>query len=646
MAQKKNKQSNKKKQQVSETPIESEVRVNESSSVIGSWFKNRAVVSIVLFLLSFVVFIPSLSNDFVWDDVTYIQNKARQLNYSEIGPELIAPEKKSARKAGGYFRPVHQLSLIIDNEIWDTSPFGFHLTNIILHSISTVLLYLLILLLLKEFKIKGREPIALISSVLFALYPLHVESVSFISARGDILAAMFFFLAISFYVLSYRKLFYLLLAGICFLLSFLSKEVAVVLPVIIIAFDLITRRFLKRTNLFKYIVIILIILFYLVIRSQSYKSFSEIITQSGSELSVGFLGIVELFFNTYLFYIIRLIFPYNLNPYIEFVPDWGLVGVGISLIIVLALFAAVFQSIKKKENLTAFSIIWILATLLPAAAVAILSLALTKLADRFLYIPSAAICIIFGYIIYRFSVRLGRAWISYAITAVLAVSFLVVTIDAQKIWKNNLTLWEYVLSKSPNAMGAKLNYANALRASGNYSEALKQYIDISQNDSQLNKKAKMAVIEGLVVAYTDTGNYQQSEKWLDVALSYSDGYEARYYYMKGFIALRRNDPVSAESYFLKSLETEPSSNTYYFLGGIYFIDAQQKQSLERYKKAEEYLNKSVEINPFFSEASLLLSKTYLALGDKQKAKLNAQNALKNAKSQEVVNEAQLILQMK
>ncbi|MGB2691690.1 MAG: hypothetical protein WBB48_07320 [Thermodesulfobacteriota bacterium] len=646
MAKKKNNLSKNKIPVGHELQTEPNDYLDGSTRVIDSFIRNRNMVSIFLFVLAFVVFIPSLSNDFVWDDVSYIQKKAGRLNFSKLGSELIVPELKSRSNAGKYFRPVYQASLIVDNEIWNTSPFGFHLTNIILHSVSTVFLYFLVLLLLKEFHVQGRNSIAFFSSVLFALYPLHVEPVSFISARGDILAAMFFFLAISFYILSYRKIFYLFLAGICFLLSFLSKEVAIVLPIIIIAFDLITFRLLKRTNLIKYSLILLVTTFYLVIRSQSYSTFGEILRKGSSEMTLGFLGVSELFFNTYLFYFIKLVFPYDINPFIGSVPNWGVFGLITSVTLILVLSVAVFVSIKKKENITAFSIVWILATLLPAAIVAILSLAVTKLADRFLYIPSAAICILFGYLIYRISIKFNKAWLSYGITTILAISFLVVSVNGQKMWKNNLSLWEYAVSKSPSAIGAKINYGDALRNSGNPSEALKQYLHVNENNSVLNTKAKLTTTHGIVVSYIDLGNYQQAQKWLDVALTYDQRYRSQYYYLMGFISLRKNDPINAETYFLKSLEIGPSYKTSYLLGGIYFHTAQEQQSFESYKKAEKYLNESLMRNPNFSRASLLLAKTYIALGDKQKARVNAENALRNADSQEVINGAQSILQMK
>lgn len=650
MGKKKNNTSKNKKTVQQNLHTDSQSDLNASSGVIENYIANRVIVSIFLFALAFVVFIPSLNNDFVWDDMSYIENKAHRLKISELGPELIAPELKKKSTAGKYFRPVYQASLILDNEIWNTSPFGFHLTNIILHSLSTVFFYLLVLLLLKEFQIRGPNSIAFLSSVLFAVYPLHVESVSFVSARGDILAAIFFFLAISFYILSYRKFYYLFLATICFLFSFLSKEVAIVLPAIIVAFDLITRRILNRNNLIKYSIIVLVTVLYLVLRSQSYSTFSSILSQSGLDITMGFVGIVELFLNTYLFYFMKMLFPYSLNPFIDSVPNWGVVGLVVSGILVIILLAAVYQSIKKKENITAFSIIWILATLFPAAVVAILSLALTKLADRFLYIPSAAICILFAYVIYRICIKLNKAWLSYAITAVLAISFIIVTLQAQKTWSDSLSLWEEAVRKSPGAVGAKINYGDALRNAGNPSEALKQYLQVEENNSKLNTKAKLTTAHGIVVASIDLGNYQQAEKWLDTALSYDESYKSKYYFIKGFIALRKNEPVIAERYLLKSSELKASPNAYYLLGGIYYYNAESQQSVQGYKKAEEYLIKSLEYSRVFPRASLLLSKTYLALGDKEKAMLNAEIALENARKisgdQEVIDEAKSILQIK
>ena len=169
---------NKKTRKVQDQGISAKLEPNlsENSARINSLIGNKFIVTVFLFLISFLVFIPSLGNEFVWDDISYIKGKASNLNFSNIGPELVVPVVKKSSSGEKYFRPAFQISLILDNEIWDTSAFGFHLTNIILHSVSTVLLYFLVLLLLSEFNVRGREPIAFISCILFALYPLHVDS--------------------------------------------------------------------------------------------------------------------------------------------------------------------------------------------------------------------------------------------------------------------------------------------------------------------------------------------------------------------------------------------------------------------------------------------------------------------------------------
>jgi len=237
-------------------------------------------------------------------------------------------------------------------------------------------------------------------------------------------------------------------------------------------------------------------------------------------------------------------------------------------------------------------------------------------------------------------------WISFALTAIFALSFAVVTVDAQKFWKNNLTLWEYAVERSPNALASKVNYANALRKAGKPSEALKYYLEVQSNNSGLNVMAKITVAHGIVFTYLDLANYKNAEKWLDVVLSYNQRYISKYYYLKGLISLGKDDPESAETYFLKSIKEKNNAKANYLLGGIYFIKAERGKSLSAYKMAQQYLIESLKSRPRFSSSNLLLAKTYLALGDREKARIHAKRALRNAGTQDIANEARSILQMK
>src|SRR3989304_5063231 len=243
---KEHKETKKKKQNVADS-----ARFDKKGIRITSFIRNKGLVALFLFLLSFGVFAPSLKSDFVWDDISRIKDSYYKLNLSDINYKRLFPWLGKGFK-GKHYRPILQISTVIDNEVWGASSFGFHLSNIIFHSVSTALFYLMVLLILGEFRVDKKESIAFLSTLFFALHPIHVESVSFISARADLLCSVFFFLAIIFNILSYRKLWFFILTIFCFYLSLLSKEGAVAFPLVAIGFDLISGRFRSRGHLLRY----------------------------------------------------------------------------------------------------------------------------------------------------------------------------------------------------------------------------------------------------------------------------------------------------------------------------------------------------------------------------------------------------------
>ncbi|MER3447348.1 MAG: hypothetical protein C4291_11120 [Candidatus Dadabacteria bacterium] len=175
----------------------------------------RASIAVLLFLISFGAFSLSLKNGFVWDDVEVIE-KNYYLFKSAYITSMVIPSAKEKEGIIAYYRPMVPISMIADWSIWGLSPFGFHLSNIIFHSITTVVFYFLVLLILGEFNVERKEIMAFLSSLLFAIYPMHVESVSWVAGRTDVLCGLFFFLAFAFHVLSYRKLWLLVLSAVFF----------------------------------------------------------------------------------------------------------------------------------------------------------------------------------------------------------------------------------------------------------------------------------------------------------------------------------------------------------------------------------------------------------------------------------------------
>ena len=144
--------------------------------------EHKAFASLFLFLVSFGSFAFSLKNDFVWDDVQVIEKSYYSFKASRI-KSIVIPKIKKGKNVAPYYHPVIFISIVLDRSLWGISPFGFHLSNVVVNSVSTVVFYLLVLFVLGEFGVTQRENKAFLSSLLFALDPMHVESVSWVAGR-------------------------------------------------------------------------------------------------------------------------------------------------------------------------------------------------------------------------------------------------------------------------------------------------------------------------------------------------------------------------------------------------------------------------------------------------------------------------------
>lgn len=609
--------------------------------------KHRAFAAALLFLVSFSVFIPSLRNGLVWDDVSHVVGWAPRLESAKLDYKLFVPSRSEGEKAGKYFRPVYYASLIMDNRVWGVSPFGFHMTSILLHSVTTVLLYFLILMLFKEFKRGQGESEALLSSMLFALFPLHVESVSFIAARGDILAGMFFLMCLIFYILSYRRFFFITLAGASFYLSFLSKEVALSFPIIILGFDLISRRMFHRANVIKYLIIVSLVLVYFHLRFGSFTSSMSLLQETSfrdTGATPGTGEIVTIFLNTYLFYAGKLLFPYDLNHFIGTIAGGDALHAIIAVLFIAAVTAVFIISVRKKENLTAFSLLWIFAALGPAVMIAIYPLAITRFAERFVYIPSAGYCLLAGYLIVRGGRLTGKSWAGLAAGGLLCASYLVVTVKGQEAWTDEVTFWETAVRRSPDQIIPKINYGEALRKSGRVDEAILQHLTAVGPGIESTDRGKAMAASSLAADYIQKGDFLNAEKYLKAALEYNPETEGQYYYHMGLIYLRKNDPAAAVNYLGKAVEIAPKyAKAHYLLGMAYFMEADMDRSADKYRLAVISLVDAVKYDPRDVSARILLAQVYLALGDRENARREAEYALRAASDPAAVMQAKSIL---
>jgi Tfp pilus assembly protein PilF len=192
--------------------------------------------------LTFLVFSPALLNGFVeWDDqVNLLQNP----NYQGLGWQQIRWMFTSTLM--GHYIPSTWLTFSLDYTLWGMNPFGYHLTNNVIHAANAALFFLVALRLLgKATALTGSalRSSSAVAALFFALHPLRAESVAWATERRDVLAGLFFLLTVLMYLEASeadgRRRSRLLVGSMaCYVLALLSKSIVMTLPAVLILLDI------------------------------------------------------------------------------------------------------------------------------------------------------------------------------------------------------------------------------------------------------------------------------------------------------------------------------------------------------------------------------------------------------------------------
>lgn len=190
---------------------------------------------LIIFFAVFVAYLPSFSNPFIWDDEQFVYKNVFVQEF-DVGKIFTTNSIAGAGETSSYYRPLTNLSLALDYQIWKLNTVGYHLTNTLLHALAAMLLYLV----LRELKIGKLS--SLIIGLIFALHPLQTQTVIYINSRGDSLYALFSFLSIlgllkllkkqtaelKFYnlKLTISENWWVLIVVVGYILAILSKEIA------------------------------------------------------------------------------------------------------------------------------------------------------------------------------------------------------------------------------------------------------------------------------------------------------------------------------------------------------------------------------------------------------------------------------------
>lgn len=579
--------------------------------------ENRYYGAIFIFVLSVCIYIPSLNNGFVWDDVETIENSYYRFKASSLGGVVIPDE--TIQKEALYYRPLVYMSMVVDKAIWGVSEFGFHLTNVILNALSAAAFYLLACLVLSALGCGPAGVAALFSGALFALYPMHVESVSWVSGRTDILCGLFFFLAFIFHVMSRRRPVFLPLAAASFALSLLSKETAVVFPLTVLLYDLLSGNIDRKNSAVRYSVYITLLAVYFYLRGRAFINLPGLSSgrvfgpEEGTrtlEGIAGLLPVIKASLGAYFLYLTKLVFPFRFNAFIDTLPISGVYI--LSCVAALAVMtAAAVSSVIRKENVIAFSILWILITLLPSLPVALTGVAAAPAAERYLYIPSAGLCMFAGFLLARaLTARPARLRAAAALLIfIVALSYLSFTILRQGVWNDSLTLWRDTARKSPSAAVPHINYGMALLDAGRHDEAIGELMKNFGGGVRATDRIRSVTANNIGVVYVHKKELDEADKWFKKAYGYDPGYY----------------------------------KTNYHLGLVNYMKGKKLSSPGHLKTSENYIRRALAERPNYGKAYLLLAMVCGELGDRAGAARNARLAIESGLTEPLNKKARAII---
>ncbi len=459
----------------------------------GSRVSIFLVAAAVPVLAAVAIYLPALRNGFVWDDPLVLQqlHAIRSVGDLFVLPPIIPKF---------YFRPVIFLSYLVDRTFAAEVPFWFHASVIAWHVLNTLLVFLLARRLFP-----AEWLIASGGALLFAVFPAHVESVAWMAGRSDVIACAFLLLTVLL-AMERERPWSSWLAGVTLLLALLSKELAVAGIVLVPLLDLAsTGRLLWQ----RYGPLALATGVYFVLRAQALGTFVGGMPTGVPAAQIG-LDLVR----ATGFYITQAIVPASLCAYIPEVP----VGAGYLLVGFLAplVLGFIARAWWRGDWQPAWVAMWFFLTLAPSLTVIVRRSASAVVADRYLYVPSVASCVLIAWVLVRAAQRqrVAPRWPALAIVAVSAL-FAVQVVHYIPVWADNLAFWNDVAAKVPSDALPHRELGTVLLEHGRFDEA--------ERALQRALAAK-AGREGRAMTYSNLGNlYRRQGRFDDAQQAFEAG---------------------------------------------------------------------------------------------------------------------------
>jgi tetratricopeptide (TPR) repeat protein len=639
----------------------------ETTSPLNKRKRRLLLVEIVIpagiFLLTAIAFLPTLNNDFVnWDDFDTLVTNSR---YQGLG--LAQLRWMFTTFFLGHYQPLTWVTWSLDFLLWGKDPFGFHLTNLLTHGVNAVLFYFvcrrLLLLAFGKFADQQQVNMALataFAALLFAVHPLRVESVAWVTERRDVLSASMLFCTLLCYLRATRaqgqqaaRRAWLSPALGFYLISLLSKATGITLAVVLIILDWYPLRRLsadprdwlnlsaRKVFIEKIPFLLLGIIFAVIaIFAQEQAGAMSLLENYPipRRLAQALYGAS--------FYVWKTLLPVGLSPFYQLYPkpnvfspfDFRFI---ISAIVVLSITAGAFALRKRWPALLAA---WACYIVVVSPVLGLAQSGPQFVADRYSYLSCVSWALLAGaglFIALRRSSSLPDAQEKVLVTSGLAGLLLLVlgvlTWNQTYVWRNSESLWRRAVAVNPRSTRAQVYLGTILKSQNKFQEATDHYeqalrIDPDYTDAHYNLALALAGLNRLdsaidhlrqymektpnsTISHVEMGNFLGRQGKVDEQIrEYQEALKidrrsADAHFGLGNALAIRGDLEEAKKHLRRAVELSPQTGDFYLSLGNLLV----KQ--DRLSEAIETFREAVKNSPELSPARNNLGRLLAAQGD-------------------------------
>lgn len=435
--------------------------------------KRNILVFVLIFLAVSLSYFNNLDNDFLWDDEFLIQKNSYLKSFSHLPKMLVSSSTAGFGGKDNFYRPTQNIFYLFIYQGFGLNKQAFHAGNIALHFFNACLIFLLTISLFNN------RRMGIITSLLWALHPTHVEAITYISGTADPMGTLFVLsslLALTAWQ-QRRKLILYTLSVLFFILALLSKEAMIVTPALtLIILALLNKEGFKNLKTYwPSIPFWFIAAGYMVLR-KSWLNFDN--TYNFYKSTNLYTENIQYRIYTYLAtlpeYLKILFYPIDLHMERHFPvhTEWSSTSVLLGLaILVGSLILPLYLFLKYKSSLPLFSWLWYFIAFAPMMG--ILIPVNSFILEHWLYLPSIAVFWVVAAIIEK--TKGLSDFLPWGMTLVTATFLMFLTYQRNQDWQTPIRFYNNILKYSRGSARVHNNLAMAYSADKNWTEAIHHY---------------------------------------------------------------------------------------------------------------------------------------------------------------------------